>query len=187
MKSRKHYCILCFLIVSILMISISDASQDNTSDVKENNKGPLGDNSADGNQGQGQLRTYYLWIVIIVIIAIVIPLSYYLISRNMKHQMEKNMSLISQMVNNTPTQSVPVETVDNRVQYQKILLKFLNYNENLVMKKLIDNKGSLLQSEISRMPNMGKVKAHRILNDMKTKGLIRIEPHGKTNYVSLSD
>jgi uncharacterized membrane protein len=78
---------------------------------------------------------------------------------------------------------------DNSVEktYQKTLLKFLNYNENRVMKKLIEHKGLVNQSEISRMPNMGKVKASRVLREMKNKGIIIVETHGKINKIHLSE
>jgi len=36
------------------------------------------------------------------------------------------------------------------------------------------------------MSGMGKVKAHRILKDMKIKGIISLEKYGKTNRINLS-
>ena len=43
------------------------------------------------------------------------------------------------------------------------------------------------ESEISGLPNMGKVKAHRVLKDMEIKGIISIEKYGKTNHITLSE
>ena len=103
----------------------------------------------------------------------------------MKKQLEENMKLISQIVNidNNNDQS---ETKNVENSYKAVLLKFLNYNENKVLKKLIEHNGNVLQSEISRIPNMGKVKAHRVLKDMEIKGIISIEKYGKTNRIALS-
>ena len=181
-KSCKSLSVILLLVLTTASVSL--AFQDNSTNDTQNHEGSFG---AGSNSGAGQLRSYYLWIGVIAIIAITFPLSYYLISRNMKRQMEKNVSLISQMVHHKPLTTDSSEEENIKMQYQKILLKFLNYNENRVMKKLIDNNGSILQSEISRMPNMGKVKAHRVLNDMKTKGLVDLEQYGKTNKISLSE
>jgi len=54
------------------------------------------------------------------------------------------------------------------------------------LKRIIEHNGTILQSEISRMSGMGKVKAHRILKDMKIKGIISLEKYGKTNRINLS-
>ena len=100
--------------------------------------------------------------------------------------MKENIKLISQIVNtNSDTDQSEMKNVENSCK--TVLLKFLNYNENRIVKKLIENNGSVLQSEISRLPNMGKVKAHRVLKDMEIKGIISIEKYGKTNRINLSE
>jgi len=68
-----------------------------------------------------------------------------------------------------------------------LLLKFLNYGEKQVVKKLIENNGTILQSEISRMPNMGKVRTHRIITELKKKEIITIEKYGRTNRITLTE
>ena len=95
------------------------------------------------------------------------------------------MKLISQIIN-IDNNNDPSETKNVENSYKTVLLKFLNYNENKVLKKLIEHNGNVLQSEISRLPNMGKVKAHRVLKDMEIKGIISIDKYGKTNRVTLS-
>lgn len=67
-----------------------------------------------------------------------------------------------------------------------IVLQFLGREEKAVVKRLVDEEGKCLQSEISRIEGIGKLRAHRILQRMKDKGVIEIEPHGKTNIVRLS-
>jgi hypothetical protein len=120
----------------------------------------------------------------------------------MKKQMQKNAELIQYMIHdnnqnrnnaenvNSQNQTGSMENIKSSVdetEIQKTMLKFLNYNENRVIKKLIEKEGSILQSEISRMPNMGKVKAHRVLQDLETKGIIKKESYGKTNRVILDE
>lgn len=139
-------------------------------------------------QGMGQGRvlsqTYYLLILIALSVCALITILYYLISRNVKDQLEKNMKIISEIVNN----NVPkLKNEDTEKSSKMLILKFLSYGENKVIKKIIDNNGTVLQSEISRMPNMGKVRTHRIVTDLKKKGIITIEKYGKTNRINLTD
>ena len=142
------------------------------------------------------MQGYTTWIILLAIVIITTIISYLLINRNMKKQIQKNALLIKEMLdspahsNPQKEQKLPKENQSvslQREQYQKSLLRFLNYNENRVIKKLLEHHGTVLQSEISRMPNMGKVKASRTLRDMKTKQIIIVEPYGKTNKIHFSE
>ena len=67
------------------------------------------------------------------------------------------------------------------------ILGLLNPNERQILKHLVENHGMCLQSDISRMNNMGKVKAHRYLQNLLKMGVVKIEPHGNTNKISISE
>lgn len=143
-----------------------------------------GKNDAHGGGSQGP--NYLILGGVILIVVLIVSFSYLLISRSMKRQLEKNLQLISKIIQTENGMHNRRENQDITA-YKRVLLKFLNYNENRVMKILLENDGSVLQSEISRLPNMGKVKAHRVLRDMKVKGIITIDQYGKTNRVNLSE
>ena len=66
------------------------------------------------------------------------------------------------------------------------LISFLNKEEKIVVKKLIENDGKILQSEISRTQGIGKVKSHRILQRLIDRGVIEKQDYGKTNYIILN-
>jgi uncharacterized membrane protein len=68
----------------------------------------------------------------------------------------------------------------------KALIQFLNKDERRVVEKIISEQGKVLQSEITRMEGLGKVKSHRILQRLSDRGVIEIEAHGKTNIVKLT-
>jgi preprotein translocase subunit YajC len=137
-----------------------------------------------GGQGRNISNVYNLLIAFIIIIIILIPILYFLITRNIQNQMKENKKLISEITESNKKDSIS----QNPDKSQKLLLlKFLNYGENQVIKKLIENKGTILQSEISRMPNMGKVRTHRIITELKKKEIITIEKYGKTNRINLSE
>jgi uncharacterized membrane protein len=66
------------------------------------------------------------------------------------------------------------------------LIQFLSKDERKVVEKIMSESGKVLQSEISRMEGLGKVKSHRILQRLMDRGVIEIEAHGKTNVVRLT-
>lgn len=108
-------------------------------------------------------------------------ITYYLITRRLEEKLEKNMKIISKFVSKN-SQAPKKERTDSR----HIVLKFLNPGERKVMEMLIESKDALLQSEISRMDGMTKLKTHRAVRDLERKGIIRIESYGKTNRIILS-
>ena len=137
-----------------------------------------------GGQGKGLTQSYYLLISFIIIICILTPVLYILISRNVKKQLKDNMNLITEIVDKNGNKP---ENKDSDKSSKILFLKFLNYGENQVIKKLIENNGTILQSEISRMSNMGKVRTHRIITELKKKEIITLEKFGKTNRINLTE
>lgn len=170
--------IVVFIIVATLgsYYVINYSTYDEDSSVNEPGKG----------QGKSWSQNYTLLAALAVTIVMVALISYYFTSKKVEKHLKENIKLISQIVNtNSDTDQSEMKNVENSCK--TVLLKFLNYNENRIVKKLIENNGSVLQSEISRLPNMGKVKAHRVLKDMEIKGIISIEKYGKTNRINLSE
>ncbi|MCK4555083.1 MAG: hypothetical protein KAT83_00595 [Candidatus Aenigmarchaeota archaeon] len=109
--------------------------------------------------------------------------SYYFISLRLEKQLEKNMALILKLIdkkNSSPKTSI------KKVEHNT-LLRFLNASERKILEKLIENKGTTLQSEISRMDDMNKLKTHRAIKDLERKGIIKTESHGKTNRIILNN
>ena len=66
-----------------------------------------------------------------------------------------------------------------------LLLKLINQEERLVIEKAIQSGGSVLQSELSRIEGLNKVKVHRILLRLKQRGIVILESYGKTNRVKV--
>ncbi|RLG13267.1 MAG: hypothetical protein DRN71_05145 [Candidatus Nanohalarchaeota archaeon] len=69
----------------------------------------------------------------------------------------------------------------------KIILNFLTRQERNVIETLIENNGKVQQYELSHLPNLNKVKTHRILVALEQKGIIRKERLGKINKIVLND
>ncbi len=68
----------------------------------------------------------------------------------------------------------------------KIILNFLTGPEKKVIETLMDHGGTVQQYELSHLPNLNKVKTHRILRNLEQKGLIHKEKLGKINKVVLN-
>ncbi len=76
--------------------------------------------------------------------------------------------------------------IDNKKNVIDIV-DVLDETESKVLRKIITEKGRVLQAEISRLEGVGKVKAHRVIERLEKRGIIDIEGAGKTNIVKLSE
>lgn len=64
-----------------------------------------------------------------------------------------------------------------------VILKLLNDDERKVVNALLENHGKALQSEVSRLPGMSKVKSHRVVQRLLDRGVLQKEEFGKTNKI----
>jgi len=143
---------------------------------------PHGDGAQD--RGHPAIPTYIISISGIILIVALIPLFYYIIYSGLEKNYEKNMEILSKTIGNN--QNITNEAT-SKSDFTKIILNFLTYNEKKVINKIIENKGSILQSEISRMESMGKVKTHRIIKELERKGIVIVEKYGNTNRINISE
>ena len=68
----------------------------------------------------------------------------------------------------------------------KIILNFLTGQERKVIETLLENDGKVQQYELSHLPNLNKLKTHRILISLEQKGIIHKEKLGKINKIVLN-
>lgn len=143
---------------------------------------PHGAGSED--RGHPVIPTYIISISSIVLIIGLIPLFYYIIYTGLEKNYEKKMEILSKTLGDN--KKVSEVNDDSKINFTNVILKFLSYNEKKVLNKLIEQKGPILQSEISRLEGMGKVKTHRVIKDLEIKGIIVVEKYGNTNRITLS-
>lgn len=67
----------------------------------------------------------------------------------------------------------------------KIFLNFLDNKEKIVLEKIIENRGEITQSKLSKI--MGKINAFRAVESLKHRGIVRKEKFGKTNKIILEE
>jgi len=68
----------------------------------------------------------------------------------------------------------------------EVLVQFLGKDERLVVQKLLEGGGKVLQAELSRTEGLGKLKSHRIIQRLVDRQVVEVEKFGKTNIVKLS-
>ncbi|MGV8163092.1 MAG: helix-turn-helix transcriptional regulator [Candidatus Nanoarchaeia archaeon] len=66
-----------------------------------------------------------------------------------------------------------------------VLLKLLSAEERKVINKLLDNNGKVHQSEITYMEGFTKVRAHRLVEILLKKGIVKKETLGKARLITL--
>lgn len=78
-----------------------------------------------------------------------------------------------------------IQTKKQMAEDTRIVLDMLQSDEKNIINKLIENKGEMTQSKLSKQ--FGKVKTFRVLESLKKRGIILKENYGKTNKIILVD
>ena len=67
----------------------------------------------------------------------------------------------------------------------QIIYKFLGSEEREILDLLLSKGGMTTQSEISHLPGMTRLKAHRVVQKLEARGIIHVEKNGKLNLIRL--
>ncbi len=68
----------------------------------------------------------------------------------------------------------------------ELLLSFLSADERAVVELLLRSEGHTTQAQVSRLDDMTRLRAHRVVLRLADKKIIRIEKLGKTNQLWLA-
>ena len=120
----------------------------------------------------------------VLLIVVIVAIAFYAIYSVLEHNFERKIKLISNVVQDEKIEYASKPGSEN---LSSTILNLLNSNERKIVKRLMQEKGVTLQSEISRMNNMGKVKAHRSIQELVRKGIVTQEKYGNTNRIILSE
>jgi len=185
---KTHIIIALIIFVTIALIATpsihaqdDDISEDDSNQCDNVNNTNKTCNNKSLLPIKGNQLIYLAFGLIIILILSFIGLFYGLKRQFLKHQE----SLLPVPQNNHNGSD---GTNDNHSPpYKEVMTKMLSPDENRVITEMINKKGPILQSQISRLPNMGKVKAHRTIKELKKKDVINVKTNGKTNEISLAD
>lgn len=112
-----------------------------------------------------------------------IVLGFYFSYNFLEQNVKRELSVISSIAD----EKKKITSSENEGDVNSTVMNLLNPNERRIVNQLIENHGVCLQSDISRINNMGKVKAHRYLRNLLKMGIVNIERYGNTNKVMMSD
>jgi uncharacterized membrane protein len=68
---------------------------------------------------------------------------------------------------------------------RELVAKLLEPREMAVVDRLIEQPRGIQQGDIVKMPGMTKLKAHRMVERLRQKGIITVQKDGKTNLIKL--
>jgi uncharacterized membrane protein len=80
----------------------------------------------------------------------------------------------------SPAISREVQKVDT-----KAILDLLEPLEKEIIRRIVENRGEISQSKLSS--EFGKVKAFRVIEALKNRGVVEKVPYGKTNKIKLNE
>jgi len=128
-----------------------------------------------------RIPLYSLFLSSTSLIIFAIFLSYYIISKRLEEKIEKKFRVISKFIAKDKLNKISFN------EEKQTILKFLNPSERKVIEALIEKNGEILQSEITRMQGMTKLKTHRAVKELEKKGIINRKVYGKTYKIFLTD
>lgn len=78
------------------------------------------------------------------------------------------------------------KTTDSLKVNTELLLSFLSKQEREVVQFIIDKGGQAFQADVSKIPGMTRLKAHRIITRLSDRQIIQVNSYGKANLITLS-
>jgi len=180
---KRKWLLLVSIIAAISFFVILYISTFETSEVSEQLITEVSPRPFEPFGNRPRIPIYNSLLSSVLLIVAIVPISYYFISKGFEEKLDRKFDIITKLMkkNNSVSNKIPAEIDD-----KNIILKFLNAGERKVVETLIEKKGEILQSEISRMEGMTKLKTHRAVRDLERKGIIKRESHGKTHRIILS-
>ena len=190
-NTRNHFWSLVIICVIILFLFTTNIPGEPI--VEETTNETNADNCTNGNNANRDCDNKSIFslrgnqgltliIVLIGVIIISIFAIFFIFRRQFLRQQEALMPLQEQISKPAKKQETPTPE-----QYKNMVTRMLSSDEKRIVKELINQNGTMLQSQISRMPNMGKVKAHRTVKRLERKDIVTITDNGKTNKISFTD
>lgn len=68
-----------------------------------------------------------------------------------------------------------------------IIMKFLSPQDREIVALLLQKDGLTTQSEISKLPGMSRLKAHRIIKKLEDSRIVHVQKYGKINMIRIVD
>ena len=117
-----------------------------------------------------------------VLLTLLVPLILLYSNMQVERKLSASAELLSKLASDNHN---PIRKPKSPSMSRELIARLLDPREMAVIERLIEQPKGILQSEIVKMPGMTKLKAHRVVERLRQKGIITVQRTGKTNQLKL--
>jgi uncharacterized membrane protein len=117
-----------------------------------------------------------------VILALLLPLVVLYSHLQVEKKLNASAELLSKLASTNHNLKVAGR---NHSIGRELVARLLEPKEMAVVERLIEQPRGMLQTDVVKMPGMTKLKAHRVVERLRSKGIVTVQKDGKTNQIKL--
>jgi uncharacterized membrane protein len=118
-----------------------------------------------------------------VLFLLLIPLILLYSNMQMQKKLSASSELLAKLVDRSSVSKKRI--VHEPSVGRELVARLIDPKEMAVIDRLIEKPKGIPQAEIVDMPGMTKLKAHRVVERLRQKGIVTVQKTGKTNLIKL--
>jgi uncharacterized membrane protein len=119
----------------------------------------------------------------VVIFLLLIPLILLYSNLQLQKKLSASSELLAKLVDRSSVNKKRI--VHEPSVGRELVARLIDPKEMAVIDRLIEKPKGILQTEVVNMPGMTKLKAHRVVERLRQKGIVTVQKIGKTNLIKL--
>jgi len=120
----------------------------------------------------------------VVIFLLLTPLILLYSNLQLQKKLSASSELLAKLVDRS-SGSGKKRTVHEPSAGRELVARLIDLKEMAVIDRLIEKPKGIPQAEVVDMPGMTKLKAHRVVERLRQKGIVTVQKTGKTNMIKL--
>ncbi|VVB73873.1 Uncharacterised protein [uncultured archaeon] len=116
---------------------------------------------------------------------LLIPVILLYSNMQLQKKLADSSELLTKLVDRSSGPSGRKRAVHEPSAGRELVARLIDPKEMAVIDRLIEKPKGIPQAEIVDMPGMTKLKAHRVVERLRQKGIITVQRSGKTNFIRL--
>jgi len=124
-----------------------------------------------------------LTVLFIGLFVLLTPLILLYSNMQLQKKLTASSELLAKLVDRSSTNKK--RTVHEPSAGRELVARLIDPKEMAVIDRLIEKPKGILQTEVVAMPGMTKLKAHRVVERLRQKGIVMVHKEGKTNLIKL--
>ena len=117
-----------------------------------------------------------------ILMLLIIPIAILYSNKLVEKKLAETTELLLKVINKNHGAGLKFK---NSSVSRELVARLLNPKEMAVIEHLLNQPAGVAQAEVAKMPGMTKLRAHRIINKMKDRGIISVKKIGKTNIIKI--